>query len=141
MDATALALLHVEELSGDVVSRDDWVEDFVALRESPVHGMADEIQLFEKPRVPGLALLDEPAVCSTTSGFWTAQRSSKDLWIREAASRGFPVRSASVLPVFAGSMSIPPTRSIHGFSAASLADSMPMGPRPNWATLMRFKRN
>src|SRR4051794_3047976 len=41
-----------------------------------------------------------------------------------------------VLPTLAGSMSTPPTKSIQLFSRASLTDSMPMGPRPNWATLI-----
>src|SRR4051812_9442968 len=37
-------------------------------------------------------------------------------------------------PIFDGSMSMPPTTSIQFFSAASLTDSTPMGPRPNCAT-------
>src|SRR5438128_339480 len=38
-------------------------------------------------------------------------------------------------------MSIPPTISIQLFSAASRTDSIPMGPRPNCATLTLFKRD
>ena len=85
---------------------------------------------------PKASLNLDTEVWKMTCGRALASSSSSDPQTRRPRKAFTPVRAPRSLPIFAGSISTPPTICAQGFKAASFSVSIPIGPRPNCAILI-----